>query len=248
MPGRTAICCHDFTITGFEGQEFMPDLAERLRFMKSKKTPKIVECQFGDEKLRWEKKDGGYGPLSDTDLDRKLKLTDRPKKERKRARKDFLKGCKTVATAKISSRLKKAPKYVPDARKADLPMYLKLGLMALLALFDLFPGTSFGVDLVADILSGFRCSSLRKVEPALVFRTDVATKNRDLESLLCTVFSHLVYRTEWKGQKCKVKQVPVLDYAHGPRWFIDFSRLTIKIKRKRKVYHPVDCSNSAVLV
>ena len=45
-----------------------------------------------------------------------------------------------------------------------------------------------------------------------------------------------------------MKQIPVLDYAPGNRWFIDFSRLIIKIKRKKKVFHPVAFVNSAVLV
>ena len=45
-----------------------------------------------------------------------------------------------------------------------------------------------------------------------------------------------------------MKQLPVLDYAQGHRWYIDFSRLTIKIKRKKKLFHPVDFVNSAVLV
>lgn len=217
--------------------------------MKKSKTPKIAICKIGEEKLHWLKKEDDYVLLSDTDLDRKLKLTDRPEKERKKARKAYMDNCKIVAEAKCSGGLKKAPKYIPLTRKADLPIFLRMGLLALLALFDLFPGSSFGVDLIADILCGFRCRSLRKVEPALVFRTDVVTKNRGLEALLCPVFSHLVFRTEWKGQKCKVHQVPVLDYALEHRWFIDFSRLTITFKRKKKkVFHPVPYANSAVLV
>lgn len=226
----------------------MPDLAERLRFMKSKKTPKIVECKFGNEKLRWLKKEDDYALLSDAVLDRKLKLTVKPEKERKRARKTFLKSCKTVANAKIPVPFEKAPCYVPLTRAADLPLFLRMAVLALLALFDLFPGASFGVDLVADILCGFRCSSLRKVEPALDFRTDVATKNGELKKILSSIFSQLVFFTKWKGHGCKVKQFPVQDYSFGARWFIDFSRLIIKIKRKKKVYHPVAYVNSAVLV
>ena len=216
--------------------------------MKKTKAPKLAVCKFGKRLLRWKKKGGGYAPLSDIDLDRRLKLTDRPERERKKARKAYEDECEIVADAKISGSLEKAPRHVPLTLKADLPIFLRMAVLALLALFDLFPGTSLGVDLVADTLCGFRCSSLRKVEAALVFRTDVATKSKDLEDALNAVVSQLVFNKSWKGKGCKIKQKPVLDYSKGQKWHIDFSKLIVRISKKRKVYHPVDYFDTTCLI
>lgn len=217
--------------------------------MKKIKTPKLALCKFGNRLLRWVKKGNTYVPMTDADIDKKLKLTDSmPAKERKKARKAYVDECEIVADAKISDSLEKAPEHVPHTVRADLPKFLRQALLSLLALFDLFPGTSFGVDLVGDILCGFRASSLRKVEPALLFRTDIAIKSKVLEDALTAVVSQLVFNKSWEGKGCKIKQQPVLDFSKGQKWHIDFSKLIVRISKKRKIYYPVDYVDTAYLI
>ena len=159
---------------------------------------------------------------------------------------EFLNECKVIFDLNIP-KLRNCRHEVSD---------FKTGAHLLLATTTLFQNQAVGYYLVACVLSGMRCVSLRQVCPDFRPRLHIRSLDDMVAQILSTWVESCIQRENWKRKKNRprIARKAVLNYRKTSNYayevdkqLIDFDRATLKV-RKRKLNSPVPYEDTLLVV
>ena len=217
--------------------------------------PEVVRIRHADGVEYWmyEPKTG-YIPLDEAYLARVSHgFRNLNERAREKARDAFLGKCTTIKKASVPRYLVNTRRSLPGKdghRRAAAFEDFRAGALALLPVCELFSNAEAGCDLLATVLAGMRCESLREAEP--VFRTVVEINSTalEIEKALTTVVKAAVTRKKWR--RGLIKRLKVLDYRTGPgshpHHIQDFARVKVKVKKHPTLRVPVPYIDTVALV
>lgn len=163
---------------------------------------------------------------------------------RQKALEKFVHECDQISLAK-------APSYPPNTHLKTKDMDYSAGTGALLELLTFFECSRTGTQSAAYILSGLRGSALRRQAPDLRFAIATSDQSDAITEIFETVVKAVVTQKKWPGKKCRMRRQVVLDcrntqHAIG-RHLIDFSRVSVKGKKKLQAPAPYEDTVACIL-
>ena len=214
-----------------------------------------AEIHWRGQQQIWilDKKSGRYVPLDEAYLARESPgFRNLNERAREKARDAFLGKCTMIKTLKIPAVMANTRKLCDrnEKKRRTTTEDFRAGALALLPVCELFSNAEAGCDLLATVLAGMRCESLREAEP--VFRTVVEINSTalEIEKALTTVVKAAVTRKKWR--RGLIKRLKVLDYRTGPgshpHHIQDFARVKVKVKKHPTLRVPVPYIDTVALV
>ena len=196
----------------------------------------------------------GYVPLDEAYLARASPgFRNLNERAREKVRNEYLGKCTTIEKASV-------PRYLVNTRRS-LPGKdghrwtaafedFRAGALALLPVCELFSNAEAGCDLLAAVLAGMRCESLREAETGFRAVVEIRSTAPEIEETLTTLAGAAVTRKKWKNGR--IKRLAVLDWRTKPgglpHRIQDFSRLKIKVKKHPTLRVPVPYIDTVALV
>lgn len=195
-------------------------------------------------------------PLIEKDLQARIKNynTLSAKKRRRKATRLIKKSTKVVVTL---GRVLNAPKQIEvpgQERYKGIFENYRSGAHALLSLPGLCPGDA-GLRIFDTLICGLQATSLIRQLPDLKLHLHIKTDSHEaaetvklIEDVLCL----FILTEKWKGDHFKLKRIAMQDYQVSEWEFspkpIDFSCLTIKVKKGKKLRIPFPYWDTVVAV
>ena len=217
--------------------------------------PEVVRIRHADGVEYWmyEPKTG-YIPLDEAYLARVShgfrNLNERAREE---ARDEYLDKCTTIKKASVPRYLVNTRRSLPGKdghRRAAAFEDFRAGALALLPVCGLFRSAEVGCDLLAAVLAGMRCESLREAEPGFRAVVEIRSTAPEIKEALTTLVKAAVTRKKWKNGR--IKRLAVLDWRTKPgglpHRIQDFSCLKIKVKKHPTLRVPVPYIDTVALV
>ena len=217
--------------------------------------PEVVRIRHADgvEYRVYEPKTG-YVPLDETYLARASpSFRNLNERAREKARDEYLGKCTTIEKASVPRYLVNTRRSLPGKdghRRAAAFEDFRAGALALLPVCELFRSAEAGCDLLATVLAGMRCESLREAESGFRAVVEISSTAPEIEETLTTLVKAAVTRKKWKNGR--IKRMAVLDWRTRPgglpHRIQDFSRLKIKVKKHPTLRVPVPYIDTVALV
>lgn len=217
--------------------------------------PEVVRIRHADGVEYWvyESKTG-YVPLDEAYLARASPgFRNLNERAREKARDAYLDKCTTIKKASVPRYLTNTRRSLPGKdghRRAAAFEDFRAGALALLPVCELFRSAEAGCDLLATVLAGMRCESLREAEPGFRAVVEISSTAPEIEEALTTLAGAAVTHKKWK--KGRIKRLAVLDWRARPgglpHHIQDFSRLKIKVKGHPTPRIPVPYIDTVALV
>ena len=217
--------------------------------------PEVVHIRHADRVEYWVYgPKAGYVPLDEAYLARVShgfrNLNERAREE---ARDEYLDKCTTIKKASVPRYLVNTRRSLPGKdghRRAAAFEDFRAGALALLPVCELFSNAEAGCDLLATVLAGMRCESLREAESGFRAVVEIRSTAPEIEEALTTLAGAAVTRKKWKNGR--IKRLAVLDWRTKPgglpHRIQDFSRLKIKVKKHPTLRVPVPYIDTVALV
>ena len=172
---------------------------------------------------------------------------------REKVRNEYLGKCTTIEKASVPRYLVNTRRSLPGKdghRRAAAFEDFRAGALALLPVCGLFRSAEAGCDLLATVLAGMRCESLREAETGFRAVVEISSTAPEIEETLTTLAGAAVTRKKWKNGR--IKRLAVLDWRTKPgglpHRIQDFSRLKIKVKKHPTLRVPVPYIDTVALV
>lgn len=172
---------------------------------------------------------------------------------REKVRNEYLGKCTTIEKASVPRYLVNTRRSLPGKdghRRAAAFEDFRAGALALLPVCGLFRSAEAGCDLLATVLAGMRCESLREAETGFRAVVEISSTAPEIEETLTTLAGAAVTRKKWKNGR--IKRLAVLDWRTRPgglpHHLQDFSRMKIKVKKHPTLRVPVPYMDTVVLV
>ena len=172
---------------------------------------------------------------------------------REKVRNEYLGKCTTIEKASVPRYLVNTRRSLPGKdghRRAAAFEDFRAGALALLPVCELFSNAEAGCDLLATVLAGMRCESLREAETGFRAVVEISSTAPEIEETLTTLAGAAVTRKKWKNGR--IKRLAVLDWRTRPgglpHHLQDFSRMKIKVKKHPTLRVPVPYMDTVVLV
>ena len=195
-------------------------------------------------------------PLVEKDLQARIKNYNTLSAKKRRRKANRLIGKSTKVVVKLG-RVLNAPGQIEipeQERYKGIFENYRSGAHALLSLPGLCPGDA-GLRIFDTLICGLQASSLRKQFPNLKLHLHIKTDSQEtaetvklIEDVLCL----FILKKEWKGDHFNLKRIATQDYQVSEWEFppkpIDFSCLTIKLKKGKKLRIPFPYWNTVVAV
>ena len=196
----------------------------------------------------------GYVPLDEAYLARASPgFRNLNERAREKVRNEYLGKCTTIEKASVPRYLVNTRRSLPGKdghRRAAAFEDFRAGALALLPVCELFSNAEAGCDLLAAVLAGMRCESLREAETGFRAVVEIRSTAPEIEETLTTLAGAAVTRKKWKNGR--IKRLAVLDWRTRPgglpHRIQDFSRLKIKVKKHPTLRIPVPYIDTVALV
>ena len=196
----------------------------------------------------------GYVPLDEAYLARASPgFRNLNERAREKVRNEYLGKCTTIEKASVPRYLVNTRRSLPGKdghRRAAAFEDFRAGALALLPVCELFSNAEAGCDLLATVLAGMRCESLREAESGFRAVVEIRSTAPEIEETLTTLAGAAVTRKKWKNGR--IKRLAVLDWRTRPgglpHRIQDFSRLKIKVKKHPTLRIPVPYIDTVALV
>ena len=217
--------------------------------------PEVVRIRHADGVECWvyEPKTG-YVPLDEAYLARASPgFRNLNERAREKARDEYLDKCTTIKKVSVPRYLVNTRRSLPGKdghRRAAAFEDFRAGALVLLPVCELFSNAEAGCDLLATVLAGMRCESLREAEPGFRTVVEINSTALEIEKALTTVVKAAVTRKKWR--RGLIKRLKVLDYRTGPgshpHHIQDFARVKVKVKKHPTLRVPVPYIDTVALV
>ena len=196
----------------------------------------------------------GYVPLDEAYLARASPgFRNLNERAREKVRNEYLGKCTTIEKASVPRYLVNTRRSLPGKdghRRAAAFEDFRAGALALLPVCELFSNAEAGCDLLAAVLAGMRCESLREAETGFRAVVEIRSTAPEIEETLTTLAGAAVTRKKWKNGR--IKRLAVMDWRTRPgglpHRIQDFSRLKIKVKKHPTLRIPVPYIDTVALV
>ena len=196
----------------------------------------------------------GYVPLDEAYLARASPgFRNLNERAREKVRNEYLGKCTTIEKASVPRYLVNTRRSLPGKdghRRAAAFEDFRAGALALLPVCELFSNAEAGCDLLAAVLAGMRCESLREAETGFRAVVEIRSTAPEIEETLTTLAGAAVTRKKWKNGR--IKRLAVLDWRTRPgglpHHLQDFSRMKIKVKKHPTLRVPVPYIDTVALV
>ena len=196
----------------------------------------------------------GYVPLDEAYLARASPgFRNLNERAREKVRNEYLGKCTTIEKASVPRYLVNTRRSLPGKdghRRAAAFEDFRAGALALLPVCELFSNAEAGCDLLAAVLAGMRCESLREAETGFRAVVEIRSTAPEIEETLTTLAGAAVTRKKWKNGR--IKRLAVLDWRTRPgglpHHLQDFSRMKIKVKKHPTLRVPVSYIDTVALV
>ena len=171
-------------------------------------------------------------------------------KARKRAFDSFVDSRELLREVKLPDRLPNVPPK-PNFERMSREK-ASAAVQTLLSISTIFESPKPGFLLLADLLCGLHCTSLRQAEPTFV--PAIAVRSDSTENLLTLkgLVMAAVRSERWKGKKIKIHRKAICDYRIGlgelPHHIQDFSEVKCSVLKLGKLRFPATYSDTVVLL
>ena len=225
--------------------------------MKDPTPHKLIRIKTGGMQsfFSTDSKSRQYIPVDESFLIRQIAGFSRlNKKARAKEQDRFLKSCEVVTKVRLPDRLPNVHRKIRDTsgkKHRSCKEDMKQGAIAILPVLQMFKNPEPGALIFANILTGLRCTALRKVgfEGKVLL---VSAPSSELQTTFSALTDAVVTRSHWKDDGWEIHREAILNFADTPdklpRHIQDFTEACIRVKHAKNLRFPAPYVDTVALL